>query len=478
MVRTVFLGFDAMDSRLTRRWAGDGTLPNFARLFDSWASLPTQNPEGLLVGGLWPAFWSGTGPAHHGSYCWRQLVPGTYTTAQVWPTDFDAEPFWLQLDRAGSRCAIFDVPLIRPVPLRHGVHVVDWGTHDGQLDCTVTDPRFAQQLEALGPYPQKRCDITVEEHGRERLVDDLYRGFELRTAALTEMLAGPYDVVMTVFAETHCTGHHLFHLHDTAHPLHDAAMRERIGGDPLLLLYQAADRALGTVLEALPDDAAVMVLLSHGIGHHYDGNPILDEFLRRLSGHHRPSSALVRRRERLLQPLRGARRRIARTLLPQRHHWQNIRNFDGSVAWFEVPANDLYGAVRFNLVGREPHGRIRPGRDLDEAMRLVTDELLALRHERTGTPAVKRVLKTDDYHRGPRRNYLPDLLVEWNWEEPFTAVTSPSIGTLYSRAEPLRTGDHRLHGEVLVRNLTLPSEAPIRVEALGDVLVRGELGRG
>lgn len=69
MARTVFLGFDAMDSHLVRTWASEGKLPNLAGVIDSWGSATTLNPVGLLVGGLWPNFWSQSGPAHHGSYC-------------------------------------------------------------------------------------------------------------------------------------------------------------------------------------------------------------------------------------------------------------------------------------------------------------------------------------------------------------------------------------------------------------------------
>lgn len=475
MVGTLFIGFDAMDVHLTRAWAADGLLPNFAQLFDSWSSRPTQNPEGLLVGGLWPTFWSAAGPAHHGSYCWQQFLPGTYTAARLDPTDFDSPPFWLTLDEAGKRCAVFDVPLVRPIPLRHGVHVVDWGSHDSQLDFTATDPRVREQLDALGPFPQKRCDLTVSQDGREHLVSLLRQGFAMRTAAVLSLLDGDYDVVMAVVSETHCTGHQLFHLHDQAHPLHDAAMRERIGGDPLLLMYQEADRMLGTLLDRVGDGASIMVLLSHGFGRHYDGSPMLGELLQRLSNHHHPASPIVRQRERLLRLLQGARRRAQRRLFPNRRHPRDVRNVEGAAAWFDVPNNDLYGAVRANVIGREPRGRIAPGRDLETALGTITEELLALRHESTGTPAVRRVLRTDDYHRGPRSDMLPDLLVEWNWDEPFTALTSPTVGVVRCTDVPQRTGDHRPHGAVFVRNLSLPDGISVRVESLGQVLIDGAM---
>jgi len=475
--RTVFLGFDSMDEGLARRWAGEGLLPNFASVFESWPSLPMKHPEGLLVGGIWPEFWSERGPGHHASYCWRQFVPGTYTTELLIPTDFDTRPFWLDLDDAGVRCAIFDVPLVRPLPLKNGVHIVDWGSHDSQLDASVTDTGVASWLEALGPYPQKRCDITVEDHGHEELFDALRKGFAMRSTALSQLLSDRYDFVATVFAETHCTGHHFLHLHDTSHPRHDQSLRERLGGDPMLTLYRDADNALGAALAKVSDDDAVMIVLSHGIGPHYDGNPILDEILHRLADALRPAGRWARPREVLLERLRGAQRRLARRLAPNARHPRQVRNLDGSRAWFEVPSNDLYGAVRLNLRGREPWGQVAPGADEEAVITLLTDELMALRHAATGSPAVQRVLRTREYHDGPNVDRLPDLLIEWNWDEPFIELTSPTIGIVRSEATPLRTGDHRPYGAVFTRHLPLPDGDEIRFSALGRVLRAGVLPR-
>ena len=477
MARTVFLGFDAMDSHLVRTWASEGKLPNLAGVIDSWGSATTLNPVGLLVGGLWPSFWSQSGPAHHGSYCWRQVVNGTYTTALVVPTDLDNKPFWLGLDQQGVRCAILDVPLVPPFPLEHGVSVVDWGSHDSQLPLWVSSTDAAARLASLGPYPQRRCDATVESQGHEQLLADIVEGVRLRTAMLRMLLEGDAEFVATVFSESHCAGHHLYHLHDPEHIRHDAALAARLGEDPLLTAYRRIDDALGELLSTLLPDTAVMVLLSHGIGPHYDGNPMLDEILKRIEHRRQPVPAWVRARESVLRPVRGVGRRIDRLFRPDRRRLPSLRNLDGSRAWFEVPSNDLHGAIRLNLRGREPRGRMRPGAETDATIALLTEELLLLRHTESGGPAVTRVLRTDDYHRGPRRGMLPDLLVEWNWSVPFRSLTSPTIGTVSNPAVPQRTGDHRPHGEVFVRNLVLPANEQIPVESLADVLVSDVLAR-
>jgi len=471
----VFVGFDSMDCRLVRRWAAEGRLPAFQQLIDTWSSAPTENLRGLMVGGLWPSFWSRSHPGMHGSYSWRQLLPNTYLTDMFLPTDFDAEPFWVELDRAGIRTAILDMPLVRPTPLQHGIHAVDWGSHDSQLSTSITAGASAsatlERLQALGAYPQRQCDTVVIRHGHETLVENIHEGIDLRSKALSILLDDAPDVLATVFAETHCAGHHLYHLHDAGGGRYDADLAARCGGDALLHVYEHMDRALAELLARIPGDASVMVLLSHGIGPHQYGNLLLPEILRRLADHHRPTPAWSTARERTYARAAGVRRRVQRRLGRRNRVDLKIRNIDGSAPWYPLPNNDLYGAIRVNLQGREPRGRVRRGSDYEQVLTLLSDELLALRHARSGEPAVRAVLRTDDLYPGPKRDWLPDLFVEWNWDEPFANLTSPTIGVIAGVDTPIRTGDHRLHGEVFARHLPLAATSPTPVQQLADLLV-------
>ena len=47
-------------------------------------------------------------------------------------------------------------------------------------------------------------------------------------------------------------------------------------------MYRALDRALGELLASVDDDTTVVVLLSHGMGPHYEGDHLLGEILQRL----------------------------------------------------------------------------------------------------------------------------------------------------------------------------------------------------
>lgn len=472
----LFIGMDAMDSAIVRALAADGRLPVLGRMLASWDVAPTRNPLGLVVGGLWPSFWSGSGPGHHGSYCYRQVVPGGWETADTRPTDIDVETFWAALDREGHRCTVVDVPLLAPRPLEHGRVIGDWGTHDRQLPFACEPAALADQVVRLAgahPIDGGRCDTLVDQRGHRALYDALGRAIDQRVDLVHGLLAEPDDLLLAVFSEAHCAGHHFWHLHDRDHLLHDAALSHELDGDPLAAIYERLDGALGRLLDAA-GDRPTMVLLSHGIGAHYDANHLLDEILQRIEATTLGATgAAVRVRATAITCARvvsrHARRRTGwgRQPVPRK-----VGRLVGSRRWYAVPNNDLYGGIRLNLRGREPAGLIDRGAQEREIIALLSEELLALRNDDTGQPAVREVIRTDDHHGGPRRDWLPDLFVAWDWSSPHRSLSSATVGTVVGQATHIRTGDHRPGGTVLARGLALPTERPVPIERIGGALAQ------
>ena len=113
---------------------------------------------------------------------------------------------------------------------------------------------------------------------------------------------------------------------------------------------------------------------------------------------------------------------------------------------FQVQHNEISGAIRINLFGREPAGIVLPGQDYERLCNRLTEELLALRVPGTGEPLVEKVLRTDQAYPGDRRGDLPDLFVIWSRRGPITGAQSPSVGTLSSPAPDYRTGNHAQGG--------------------------------
>ncbi len=464
--KILFVALDAMDPDLALRWAEQGELPALAALREQAVWGPTRNPDGFYVGGIWPSFHTASTPARHGQYCWKQFDPASYLDLDPPYDDGETEPWWHALDRAGREVAIVDLPRTIYAPEFRGLQVHDWGTHDPLIPGLLTSPPAlaAEILERYGTDPVGVCNDaprSEERHYREFLAK-LSRRITLKRELACDLMARwGWDLFALGFGDAHCIAHQCWHLHDAAHPRHDPALAREIG-DPLLRVYRGLDRAVAELRSAAGPETTLILLLSHGVGPHYDGDHLLDEALVRLEKklRHGRSLTLAERAAYLVRADDRAKRPIAGRL----RRWP-ARAFRKS---FRVPNNEAFAGIRINLEGREPHGRIRPGVEQDSYCEALARELLLLRNATSGGPAFARVERCDRlYPDGPKLALLPDLLAEWTRDSEFQALESPTIGRVEGRYRGVRTGDHRPHGLFLA---TGPGLIPRRVDTPVSVM--------
>ena len=390
--RVVMIGLDAADKDLLLRWCDEGRLPALRRLRDEGCWGVVAAPPGFGSGAVWPSIYTGVSPARHGRYFYRQVRTGAYEATRFEDSDFRARAVWETLGEAGRRVAVFDVPKAALSPGVNGVHVVDWLVHGAVYhEVRSSPPELAQELQARwGADPMPQCDRpgmrTPDELVAMRDVF-LARVATKRDATLDWLARDDWDFFLTVFADPHCVGHQCWHVRDPGHPAHDPAAAALVG-DPVFEVYAAIDAAIGRIAEQLPPDVLLLVLSATGMGANYTGNSILDEALRRIEGAHRTArlALLQRAKERVKRVLPlGLRRRLRKTSrrVEERaaHADRQRRRF------FSVPHNDIAGAIRVNLAGREPAGRVRP-EELDRVFETLRRELLELRNLDTGGPVV------------------------------------------------------------------------------------------
>lgn len=445
--RVVLIGLDAADSGLLCDAMDRGDLPALRALRDEGAWGFVTSPPGFGSGAVWPSFSTGVSPAKHGRYFYRQVGPGRYEAARFEASQFKAKSFWEEISAAGRRVAVLDVPKMGLSERIDGVEVVDWLVHGPVYHELRTNPAsFAAELAGrFGSDPLPKCDLPGGRDAREQaeFLDVLRRRVATKAEASRYLLSRePWDLFVSVFADPHCVGHQSWHVRDPAHPQHDPEAHARIG-DPVLEVYRAIDRAIGEMLRGLDEDVCVIVLSCTGMGPNYTGNRLLDEVLRRLEGL-RPPAALdawsrLKRRVKTLLPtsvrLRG--RQLSRRVDERVAHADRERR-----RCFLVPHNDMTGAVRMNLAGRELRGRVHP----DEANALfesLRKDLLELRNLDTGGPVVEDVVRTADHGAGEHQSLLPDFFVLWKRDAPIERVGSPKIGEVVFRHRGNRTGDHR-----------------------------------
>jgi predicted AlkP superfamily phosphohydrolase/phosphomutase len=469
--KVVFLGIDAASSDLLQRWGHDGALPTFQALLSKSLMGFTMSTPGLFVGSTWPTCYTGVNPGKHGSHSLQQLKPGTYELYSTFAGEtVKREPFWNHLSRAGRKVAILDVPLTSLSQNLNGIQLVEYGAHDAHSGFLTWPHSLATDVEKrFGPpcsHPIRGdCDAKRDPDGvaafRNTLIERIARKTELTKYFLHK---DEWDFFAQVFTESHCIGHQCWHLHDSTHQWHDAKIAN-IVGDPIKDVYKAIDTAIGKILKEIDDKTTVIVLVSHGMGQTNVPYGFLEKLLLHLKVAVPPrintngsTGLLIRQRllaflSRIWEKIPS---KIQKFLIPmmypisQKLYSVPCPRVDRAAGkCFSLHDTPSHAGIRINLIGREPEGKVQPGPEYQQFCDELENDLLGIINVETGKPVVKRVIRTADYYFGDYLAHLPDLLVEWDEEDPIPAVFSEKFGKVSTSFWHPRTGHHRPGGMFL-----------------------------
>lgn len=451
MANVLFIGLDSAEPELILEWLDSGDLPVLQSLRERSVWGQVRSPLGFGNGVFWPSFFTGVNPAKHGRYFCRQVRPGTYQAS--WfreDTDFKRDPLWAASSRDGKKVAVIDMVRSPLTTHLNGVQLVDWMTHDRTGPARSWPPDFADKI--IGRYGDDTLGGHSDATGRGmteyvELCNGMLERIETKTAMSCDLLGqGPWDLFMTVYADPHDVGHQCWHLHDPSHPRHDAALAKKIG-DPLKNVYQAIDRDIEHLLRAAGPEATVIVFMGPGMGPGYTSNFLLDQILRRLeSGPTNDGLTYV-------DTLKSVYRSVVPHSLRNRMRSTAERSEEAMLAsdrrrrkFFVVPHNENSGAIKFNLIGREPDGKVRPGAEAEAVCDGLIKDLMEIVKLDTGEPLVEEVVRVREKYQGEHIDELPDLLVIWNRKTPITVFGSPKTGQIEVDYPGNRTGDHTPRG--------------------------------
>ncbi len=458
--RVLYIGLDSADPELLFEWSNSGAMPVMGGLLatGSWARL--KNMPGFGSGAMWPSIATGMSPAGHGRYFARQIRENTYKSTVYRATETAGKPFWAHISEAGGRVGIIDFPHATVVEGLNGLQVCDWGTHDANSPHLSTDPPGAAAgFEAdFGANTIGNCDVPGRDAASyARLKMLLVERAKLRAEMGCRYLGDEdWDFFSTTFHDSHCAAHQLWHFHDPDHPDFDAQVSEQLA-DPIKQVYSAIDTAVGRLVEAAGKEAVVVVFAGPGMGPNYTARHLMDDILLRLEN---PSAS---GRRSIMDPLKTAYRKFAPSALRTSLRAWADRIDEASLVrsrsrrrYFALPHNDISGAVRINLVGREPNGLVEPGAEYDALCDQLTKDLREIVNLDTGKALVDQVIRVDDVCSGPYRRDLPDLFVTWNRQKPILRIGSPKIGEISRPYPGNRTGDHNAECLFVASGPTIP----------------------
>jgi hypothetical protein len=127
--------------------------------------------------------------------------------------------------------------------------------------------------------------------------------------------------------------------------------------------------------------------------------------------------------------------------------WVVDRGLVGGLDWARTPAlravSGGEGYIRLSIKGRERRGFFEPASDaLAQYREWLEARLLEIKVADSGEALVAAVRETAKLFPGARREFLPDLILEWGPEAPAERIYSPVIGEITERLATGRGGNH------------------------------------
>jgi predicted AlkP superfamily phosphohydrolase/phosphomutase len=466
--RVLAIGLDAAEPTLIRRHAESGDMPVLERLLreGTWANV--ASPARIGSGTVWPTFFTGTEPSEHGihsDWCWQ---PDAMSLAR-----YDGRrltPFWKRLADEGLTVGVLDVPFAPLVGLKTGFEISEWGAHDAFEGRTSFAPRSLSGLlmKEIAPHPFSSNGHrgTHDVEGLKKLSADCLEGVTLRgELGVRLMRETDAQFSLIVFPEIHHAAHKLWHTLASNSPLYAADELEgaRLVEPTLPEILREVDRQVGRLIEAVGEDACVLVFSLHGMRPARGLPAFLEPLLCATSFSQVAGWAAQSWTERTLSLFAALKRRtpsglkklyhqrlpqevthkLARPTMIPAYDWRRTRAF-------AIPS-DQHGWIRINLVGREAKGCV-PLEQYDATCREVEEMLRGLKAE-DGRPLVSDVLRTAQGAEDSLSRVIPDMVVHWHdaaFELPM------QVNGLMLEAHPAalgQTGQHAPDGFCLVKGM-------------------------
>ena len=456
----LFLGFDAAEPELVQQGIQEGWMPGMAALVQEGRCVPLFPMPSHFHNTAWVSTITGTDVGDHQTVLDRQLVHGSYRIVHVRADQLRRPPFWRYLSDAGISSTVvstYGAPVLESF---QGVQVQGWGAVDpytakfgeSQIDPpeietmlreTVGDRHFEYAVKP----PRSPSQYRRYRDAMLRSVDEQARGISLL------MERTEWQFFFGSFAESHQSGHLLWHLGDETHPLHDPDASEDLR-DSLRAIYRAIDSSLSRLIEQAPAGCRTFVVNPHGMGPNYVEDPIAlilerGGWLTRRSGagwRGERRQWLKRSAWSIARRVPPARLRIAvKGLLPgdQQTSAMPLADIDWSATRAFALPGEATSYVRVNLAGREPEGIVRPGGDYERLVDELAETIGRLVLADSGLPAVERVVLSAEQFGRPVEGPLPDLCVVWAENGPVRRLSSPKLGTFDVPFADPRTGNHR-----------------------------------
>jgi predicted AlkP superfamily phosphohydrolase/phosphomutase len=378
-VRVAVIGLDCATPQLLFDQLAD-EVPNINALLSRgmYGDLASITPPITIP--AWACAMSGKTPGQLAIYGMRNRKDTTYEGLSIATSAAVEEPqVWDVLGKRGLRSLLIGVPPGYPPGPLEGWRVSCFLTPPSATSFTYPDDLRGEIEAELGSDPYIFDVPNFRQRGEEVVLEQVFAMTERRFRVARRLVkTKPWDYFMLVEMGPDRL-HHVFWQHfDPQHPKYVPGNRFETAFQDY---YRFLDRELGALVDALPEDAVVVLMSDHG-ARRMAGGVCFNEWLAR--------EGYLRFDAEPDGPTPIAKARI---------DWPN------TVAWGD---GGYYGRLFLNVKGREPEGTVDPSR-YDQ----VRDELVEKLESMPGPEGESlgtKVFKPEEIYPEVR-GVAPDLIV-------------------------------------------------------------------
>ncbi|MHC3439406.1 alkaline phosphatase family protein [Natrialbaceae archaeon A-gly3] len=400
-MKTVVLGFDGLSARYLERF-GD-SLPTLTTLRERGVETPLESTHPIRPRSVWPSLYTGTDPSHHGVYGAPTFEGYPDEPTPVSRIDVRRPALWDYLSTLGVPSAVLSVPLSHPADPLEGTLVPGEPAREDE----PTYPQETREDLAAILGEAYVLSPTAEEVGHDQEELGPVETIDQRRRAFLSVL------------ETDEWRFGLCRVGATDPVAWDIEAESR-----LRAVYEAADRFVGDVLEAIEERTNVVVCSPYGTrpvsGYRIHVNELLCEegFLESWgpreherthgsdSPHETDGPATLEWALAPLRRLEAGLESLVSSLRPDTPEPDPGERFDWSQSLAYAPPGRA--GVRLNLADRDPGGIVSTHSYENAREELL--EILARVETPDGDPAFGFVRQRERIYDGPFLEAAPDVL--------------------------------------------------------------------
>jgi predicted AlkP superfamily phosphohydrolase/phosphomutase len=416
----------------------DERLVNLRRLMDLgvYGRLESVIPPATIPG--WVCMSTSQDPGSLGVYGFRNRSDHSYDRlASAQSNSITAPAIWDQLAREGKKSIIVGVPPNYPPRNVNGISIGCFLTPDTvKNDFTYPVALKAKINELVGEYPVDVKNFLTENKDllKQEIFEMSRKQWQVVRWLLTEQ---EWDYFHFVDIGVDRIQHGFWNYFD---PKHVQFESDNPYQEAIPEYYRWLDEQVGSVIELLDDDTALLVVSDHG-AQRLDGSFATNEWL------------------------------IGEEILVLNEYPKAVTPFEKlDVDWSKTKAWSESGScasVFFNVQGREPHGII-PASEYESFQNEMKLRLESLPGE-DGSPLKSRVFKPKEVYRNVR-NVAPDLIVQLG-ELYWQSIGTVGHSKLHIRASETDPGacSHSQYGMFILTAPNCPLSGEYEGASLLDI---------